>query len=95
VMSNLAMYYAGHGQGPEAERLLRQAAADPAAPMQVRQNLALVLGLQGRLAEAEQLARRDLPPEMVANNLAYLRAATASGGGARNWDSLRQPQAVN
>jgi Flp pilus assembly protein TadD len=90
VLSNLGMYYAGHGDAPQAERLLRQAAADPAASVQVRQNLALVLGLQGRIAEAEQIARRDLPPAVVANNLAYLRAATGETP-ARNWDSMRDP----
>lgn len=96
AMSNLAMFYAGHGQAAEAERLLRQAAADPAAPMQVRQNLALVLGLNGKLAEAEQLARRDLPPAMVANNLAYLRAATATASATpRNWNAMRDPSATN
>jgi Flp pilus assembly protein TadD len=92
VMSNAAMFYAGHGDLKAAEALLRQAAADPAAAIQVRQNLALVLGLQGKLAEAEQLVRRDLPPAMAANNLAYLRAA-AGASTARNWDSLRQPSA--
>ncbi len=88
VLSNLGMYYAGHGDAPQAERLLRQAAADPAATIQVRQNLALVLGLQGRLAEAEQLVRRDLPPAVVANNLGYLRAASGEAP-ARNWDAMR------
>ena len=39
----------------------------------VRQNLALVVGLQGRFAEAESIARADLPPEEAAANVAYLR----------------------
>jgi len=90
VLSNLGMYYASHGDSAQAERYLRQAAADPNATVQIRQNLTLVLGLQGRLDEAEQLARRDLPPAVVANNLAYLRAATGETPG-RNWDSLRTP----
>jgi len=92
VLGNMGMYYAGHGDAAEAERLLRAAAARPDAPMQVRQNLALLLGLQGRLAEAEKIARQDLPPEMVANNMAYLRAATGQGAPAttgRNWNDLR------
>ncbi|HEY9217886.1 MAG TPA: pilus assembly protein TadD, partial [Phenylobacterium sp.] len=60
----------------------------------VRQNLALVLGLQGRYDEAERLARQDLPPELVANNMAYLRSVTGGGGtgASRNWDAMRQPQ---
>lgn len=90
VMSNMAMYYAGHGDAAQAEALLRRAAADPAASIQVRQNLALVLGLQGKLAEAEQLARRDLPPQVVSNNIAYLRAASSGEATAgRNWNAMR------
>jgi Flp pilus assembly protein TadD len=88
ALSNLAMYYAAHGQTRDAEALLRRAAAMPGASAQVRQNLALILGLQGRIDEAEHLARRDLPPGVVDNNLAYLRAAQTTPT-PRNWDSLR------
>lgn len=92
VLSNYAMYCAAHGDAAQAESLLRTAVALPGATMQVRQNLALVLGLQGRLAEAEKIARQDLPPELVANNMAYLRAANGAivpSGPSRNWDALR------
>jgi Flp pilus assembly protein TadD len=51
VLSNQAMQVAAKGDLPGAEALLRQAAADPGATAQERQNLALVLGLQGNLAE--------------------------------------------
>jgi Flp pilus assembly protein TadD len=91
VLSNAAMYFASHGDLPQAENLLRRAAADPAAPVQARQNLALVLGLQGKMAEAEKLVRQDLPPEQANNNLAYLRAASGEAPG-RNWNSLRSTQ---
>ena len=91
LLSNLALYWAGHGDTAQAETLLRRAVALPGVTAQTRQNLALVLGLQGRLDEAERLARQDLPPEVVANNMAYLRAASAPSGG-RNWDALRSPQ---
>lgn len=89
ALCNLAMFLAGHGDPAQAEQLLRTAAARPNAPIQVRQNLALVLGLQGRLDEAEALARKDLPPSMVANNMAYLRAA-ATPGNERSWESMRE-----
>jgi Flp pilus assembly protein TadD len=93
VLGNMAMFYAGHGDAAQAEKLLRTAAAKPDAPIQVRQNLALVLGLQGRLAEAEKIARQDLPPAMVANNLAYLRAASgeaaAPAAPGRSWNDMR------
>lgn len=96
ALGNLGMYYASRGDTAKAEATLRQAAARPDAPIAVRQNLALVVGLAGRIDEAERLARQDLPPEMVENNLAWLRSAraplAASGGApsARSWESLRQ-----
>lgn len=91
AISNLAMYHATHGDLPRAEQMLRTAAASPKADARVRQNLALVIGLQGRMGEAEQLARRDLPPEQVANNLAWLKAATerAPTAQGRSWDAMR------
>ena len=39
----------------------------------VRQNLALVVGLQGRFAEAESIAQADLPAEEAAANVTYLK----------------------
>jgi len=93
-LTNLALYYATHGDAAQAETLMRTAAAKPGADITVRQNLALVLGLQGRFDEAETIARADLPPEAVANNMAYLRAAAgpATGGAARSWDSVKTAQ---
>lgn len=91
VLSNLAMHDASSGDAAGAERLLRQAVAQPGATLQMRQDLALVLGLQGKLAEAEQLQRQDLPPELAEANMAYLRAAA---GGGRTWQSVERAQAV-
>jgi Flp pilus assembly protein TadD len=88
TLTNLGMYYATHGQAADAEPLLRKAAAAPGAGAQERQNLALVLGLQGRFDEAEQLERQDLPPAAVTNNLAYLHATTDTVR-PHTWDSLR------
>ena len=91
AISNLAMYYAGHGDLTQAETLLRRAAGLPTATAQVRQNLALVLGLEGKMDEAEKLCRQDLPPEAVASNMAWLRAALAgpTGAGTRSWDAVK------
>lgn len=98
VLSNYAMFQAGRGDLPGAEQMLRRAVASPRVTAQIRQNLALVVGLQGRLGEAEQLARQDLPPEMVNSNMAWLKAALAKGpagaptgvGGERSWQSVTQ-----
>jgi Flp pilus assembly protein TadD len=91
TLTNLGMFYATHGDAARAEPLLRRAAGLPGATAQERQNLALVLGLQGRLDEAEHLARQDLPPSEVDNNLAYLRAV---GGAtpARSWQGVSAAQ---
>jgi Flp pilus assembly protein TadD len=83
------MHLASTGDLPGAEKLLRQASALPTATIQVRQNLALVIGLQGRLDEAEKLARQDLPPESVDNNLAWLRAAVGQEGATRSWTAVK------
>lgn len=87
VLSNLALSYATRGDPDRAEALMRRAAAQPGASVQERQNLALVLGLQGRYAEAETLMRQDLPPELAANNLAYVRSL-AGRAPARAWPDL-------
>lgn len=87
--ANLAMYLAGHGDLPGAETLLRKAAGLPSSTIQIRQNLALVIGLQGRIEEAERLARQDLPPQVVDNNLAWLRAALGRDPGTRTWEAVK------
>ena len=43
----------------------------------MRQNLVLVLGLQGKFAEAEDLLRRDLSPEDASANIASIREMIA------------------
>jgi Flp pilus assembly protein TadD len=73
VLSNLGLSYALAKNLPKAEETLRRAAAQRNADPRIRQNLALVVGLQGRFDEAESIARADLPPEDAAANVAYLR----------------------
>jgi Flp pilus assembly protein TadD len=79
VLSNLGLSYALSKNLPEAEATLRRAAAHPPVDPRVRQNLALVVGLRGRFAEAETIARADLPPDQAAANVAYLRQMLARG----------------
>ncbi|WP_019172640.1 tetratricopeptide repeat protein [Pseudaminobacter salicylatoxidans] len=73
VLSNLGMSYVLEGDLKTAETHMRQAAAAPGADSRVRQNLALVVGLQGRFDEAEKIARGELSPEQAQANVAYLR----------------------
>jgi Flp pilus assembly protein TadD len=67
---------------------LRRAAARPGADRRVRQNLALVVGLQGRFEEAEEIARSDLPPDEAAANVGYLREMLAQ---PNNWKKIARP----
>jgi Flp pilus assembly protein TadD len=73
VLSNLGLSYALAKNLPRAEETLRLAANQPAADMRIRQNLALVLALQGKFTEAEELSRRDLSPIDAAQNVASIR----------------------
>ncbi len=73
VLSNLGMSYMLTKDLPKAEQALRQAYASPQANAKVRQNLGLVVGLQGRFAEAEQIVKADLPPDEAEANVTYLR----------------------
>jgi Flp pilus assembly protein TadD len=73
VLSNLGLSYALSKDLPRAEAVLKRAAAGARIDPRVRQNLALVVGLQGRFAEAETIARADLPADQASANVAYLR----------------------
>ena len=81
VLSNLGLSYALSKDLVRAESTLRQAAAQSRVDPRVRQNLALVVGLQGRFAEAEGIAHADLPPDEAAANVAYLRQMLAQQNG--------------
>jgi Flp pilus assembly protein TadD len=85
VLSNLGLSYALSKDLRRAEETLRRADGRGSNDKRVRQNLALVVGLQGRFQDAETIARADLPPEQAAENVAYLRrmmAAQQKGGPA-------------
>jgi Flp pilus assembly protein TadD len=73
VLSNLGLSYALSKELPKAEETLRKAASTGSKDKRVRQNLALVVGLQGRFHEAQEIARAELPPAGAAENIAYLQ----------------------
>jgi Flp pilus assembly protein TadD len=83
VLSNLGLSYMLTKELPKAEEALRQAYASPRASARVRQNLALVVGLQGRFAEAETIVRGDLPPDQAEANVAYLKDMLNRNDGSR------------
>lgn len=86
VMSNLGLSLALSKQLPEAERVLKEAAASGRGDARIRQNLVLVLGLQGRFAEAETLARQDQGPAEAAATVAYLKRSVSQ---QNSWDMLK------
>jgi len=81
VLSNLGLSYALSKDLVRAESTLRRAAAQSRVDPRVRQNLALVVGLQGRFSEAEGISRADLPSDEAAANVAYLRQMLAQQNG--------------
>ncbi|MEA2833811.1 MAG: hypothetical protein QOG66_2013 [Methylobacteriaceae bacterium] len=87
VMSNLGLSYALDKKLPDAEQTLRDAANNPQADMRVRQNLALVLALEGKFGEAEDWSRRDLAPIDAAANVASIRKMIAQ---SNTWRDLQQ-----
>jgi Flp pilus assembly protein TadD len=73
VLSNLGLSYVLSKELPKAEETLRRANGRPDADPRVRLNLALVVGLQGRVAEAESIVKADRPPQEAEANVAHLR----------------------
>jgi Flp pilus assembly protein TadD len=73
VLSNLGMSYLLTNDLSSAETFLKKAIALPGADSRVRQNLALVVGLQGRFQEAETIAAGELSKADAQANIAYLR----------------------
>lgn len=71
TLNNAGLSAAMAGDLERAETLLRQALIAPDATVQVRQNLAMVLGLQGKEKEARRLAKRDLPGDIADEAVDY------------------------
>ena len=95
VMSNLGLSYALSRDLGRAEEILRRASTYGDKEPRVRQNLALVVGLQGRFDEAETIARGDLSPEEAAANLDYLRHMLAQEKGRRKGKGRAVKQAAS
>ena len=89
VLSNLGLSYALSKRLPEAERALTEAARHPQADQRVRQNLALVLGLQGKFDAADGVLRQTLPPEQARANLAALREMVSQ---PNSWAAIRNAE---
>ncbi|QAY97104.1 hypothetical protein CWB41_01225 [Methylovirgula ligni] len=86
VLSNLGLSYALSKQLPLAEDTLRLAAAQPGADSRVRQNLALVLSLQGKFDAAQTVAQQDLAPVDAAEDVASIKQMIAQSD---TWNQIR------
>ncbi len=87
ILSNLGLSYALSRNLPAAEQVLAQAAASPQAGARVQQNYALVLALEGKFQQSEQVAARDLPPAQAAANVAAIRQMIAQSD---TWKNIQQ-----
>ncbi len=79
VLTNMGLSLALSRQLPEAEHALRDAAANPKAGPRTRGDLALVLALEGKFAEAEQVSRTDLSSEDARANVEAIRRMAPAG----------------
>lgn len=84
--ANLGLSYAMTNDLAQAEQHLRRAVSMPTATSQIRQNLALIVGLQGRFDEARALYQVELPADQVENNMAYIRALITQ---QNRWDAIK------
>lgn len=85
IEANMGLSYAMTNDLARAEQHLRRAVQMRGASTQTRQNLALVVGLQGRFNEARALYAADLPAEQVESNMAYIRALLTQ---QNRWDMI-------
>jgi len=86
VLSNLGLSYALSKQLPLAEDTLRLAAAQPRADARVRENLALVLSLEGKFDAAQTVAQQDLSPVDAAEDVASIKQMIAQSD---TWNQIR------
>jgi Flp pilus assembly protein TadD len=84
--ANMGLSFAMTNELDKAEMHLRKAVAMPGANSKIRQNLALVVGLQGRFDECRAMFARELPPEQVEANMEYIRALLTQ---QNRWDLIK------
>jgi len=77
TLSDLGLSLALTKNLPEAEQVMRQAVALPGAGVQIRNNLALVLALEGKFAQSQKVAEQDLSPADASANVAAIKQMIA------------------
>src|SRR3979409_452303 len=81
VLSNLGLSYVLSKELPKAEETLRRAHSLASSDLRIRAALALALGLQGRMAEAEALVKADMMPYEADANVKMLKQILAKRKG--------------
>jgi Flp pilus assembly protein TadD len=94
VLSNLGLSYLLSKDLGMAEETLRRAYGRPNAEPRVRQNLALVVGLRGNVAEAESIMKADRPAGEAAADIAQLRHLLALKANGRAEANNHPPTAA-
>ncbi|WP_084645813.1 tetratricopeptide repeat protein [Devosia insulae] len=84
--ANLGLSYSMTNELDRAEAELRIAVKLRGANSQIRQNLALVVGLQGRFDESRALFAAELPADQVEANMEYIRALLTQ---QNRWDAVK------
>jgi Flp pilus assembly protein TadD len=88
--ANIGLSYAMTNDLALAEQHLRRAVTLRGANSQVRQNLALVICLQGRFDECKAMFAKELPPAQVEANMSYVRALLTQ---QNRWDLIKGAKA--
>ena len=91
VLSNLGLSYALAKRLGDAERVLRQASAQPAADGRVRQNLAFAYAMNGELEACLQVSRKDLDEASAQRQLQYFMQLRALPVELRSAELRRNP----
>jgi Flp pilus assembly protein TadD len=84
--ANLGLSFAMTNQLPTAEAHLRKAVTMRGSNSKIRQNLALVIGLQGRFDDARAIYAAELGAGQVEANMAYIRALLTQ---QNRWDVIK------
>lgn len=85
IEANWGLSFAMTNDLGSAEQHLRRAVQMRNVTSQIRQNLALVVGLQGRFDESRALYAAELPPDQVESNMNYVRALLTQ---QNRWDAV-------
>lgn len=86
LYANMGLSYAMTNELSAAESQLRVAIKMRGATSQIRQNLALVIGLQGRFDECRAMFATELGADEVEANMAYIRALLTQ---QNRWDVIK------